>query len=196
MSRAANADFDISDEETAVMERFVRRARRARRAAGDPRRRDGEDPGAGPGRDRGLRRDPRVPRDLDAGAAASSSSAAASRSRRSTARSPPQEAGDDQRDRPRARHRAPPTSTRSARSSTSSCRRSRRSAERAVRAPARAERHRLSRRAEPGHRAGAVTGRARCGSDGANPRDPAVRCRGQAAERDAERRGRPWSQRS
>ena len=69
MSRAANADLDISDEETAVMEQLVDRARRARRVAGDPRGRDGEDPGPRPGRDRGLRRDPRVPRDLDAGAA-------------------------------------------------------------------------------------------------------------------------------
>ena len=127
MSRAANADLDISDEETAVMEQFVLEHGGLDEAAGDPRRRDGEDPGPGRGRDRGLRRHPRVPLDLDAGAAPGAPPLLLRD--RGGRRDDQRRGGRDlQRDRPRARPRGRTTSTRSATSSTSSCRRSRRSA--------------------------------------------------------------------
>ena len=110
MSRAANADFDISADETALMEQFavehggldeaqavlvVEMAKLQARANGG---------------DRGLRRDPRVPLDLDAGAAPGAPPLLLrGRGRR---RHDQRRGGrHDQRDRARARPRARPTST-------------------------------------------------------------------------------------
>ena len=60
LARAANADLDISDEETAVMEEALQRNGRPGRGDGRPRRRDGQAPGQDRRRDRGLRRHSRV----------------------------------------------------------------------------------------------------------------------------------------
>ena len=60
LARAANADLDISDEETAAIERELQARRVDRRGDRRPRHRDGQAPGEDRRRDRGLRRDPRV----------------------------------------------------------------------------------------------------------------------------------------
>ena len=98
--RAAHADLHISDEETRADGALRGRVRRARRGPGGPRRRDGQVPGAVPWRDRGLRRDPRVPRRSRRRSSGSPFSAAASRSAPRTGRSRPK------RRRPSTRSRA------------------------------------------------------------------------------------------
>ena len=60
LARAANADLDISDEETAAIERELQDQRVDRRGDRGPRDRDGQAPGEDRRRHRGLRGDPRV----------------------------------------------------------------------------------------------------------------------------------------
>ena len=69
LARAAHADLDISDEETAAIEAELQRDRRPRRGDRRARHRDGQAPGEDRRRDRGLRRHPRVQGAVDAGAA-------------------------------------------------------------------------------------------------------------------------------
>ena len=109
LARAANADLDISDEETAAIERELQARRVARRGDRRPRDRDGQAPGEDRRRNRGLRRDPRVQGAGDRGAAAGHDPGLLRGRWPPTARS-----------RPRRRR----SSTRSPRSSTSTTRRS------------------------------------------------------------------------
>ena len=60
LARAANADLDISDDETAAIERELQAHEATRRGDRRPRDRDGQAPGQDRRWHRGLRRDPRV----------------------------------------------------------------------------------------------------------------------------------------
>ena len=76
LARAANADLDISDEETAAIETALQSKGTIDEADRGPRDRDGQAPGEDRRRHRGLRRDPRVPRPSRPRRSASTSCAA------------------------------------------------------------------------------------------------------------------------